>query len=199
MGNRAVFLDRDGTLVHPVHFPSRPEQLRLYEGISPELGVLQKAGFRLVVITNQSGIAHGYFTEVDLQLMHEYLASQLAQFDVQLDGLYYCPHHPDGIIPEFAIHCGCRKPQPGMLLQAAADLDIDLPRSWFVGDILDDVEAGNRVGCRTVLVDLESEQMSEQPVRCPDKITQDTIHALRFIAAAEHLRCVTDLQSCLPT
>jgi len=186
MTYRSVFLDRDGTLVHAVHFPSRPEQLRLYDGIGPELHALQKAGFRLVMITNQSGIAHGYFTEADLQRMHEYLASQLAQFDVRIDGVYYCPHHPEGVIPEFAIPCGCRKPQPGMLLQAAADLDIDLRRSWFVGDILDDVEAGNRVGCRTVLVDLGEEQPSDQPLRCPDFVAQDTVHALRIIAAIEH-------------
>jgi len=198
MTYRSVFLDRDGTLVHAVHFPSRPEQLRLYDGIGPELHALQKAGFRLVMITNQSGIAHGYFTEADLQRMHEYLASQLAQFDVRIDGVYYCPHHPEGVIPEFAIPCGCRKPQPGMLLQAAADLDIDLRRSWFVGDILDDVEAGNRVGCRTVLVDLGEEQPSDQPLRCPDFVAQDTVHALRIIAAIEHSGSIEDCTSCHP-
>lgn len=199
MTNRAVFLDRDGTLVHAVHFPSRPEQLRLFDGIGPELHALQKAGFLLVMISNQSGIAHGYFTEVDLQLMHDYLARQLAQFDVRLDGIYYCPHHPQGVIPEFAIRCDCRKPGSGMLRSAATDLDIDLRRSWFVGDILDDVEAGNRVGCRTVLVDPGSEQPSEQPLRCPEFVAQDTVHALRIIAAVEHRGPIEDLTSSRPT
>lgn len=100
MGYRSLFLDRDGTMVHRVHYPFRPEQLRLYDGIGSGLHLLQKAGFRLIVITNQSGIGLGYFTEVDLKLMHEHLADQLAQFDVQLDAVYDCPHHPDGVIPE---------------------------------------------------------------------------------------------------
>lgn len=195
MGYRSLFLDRDGTLVHRIHYPSRPEQLRLYDGIGPELYTLQKAGFRLILITNQSGIGLGYFTEVDLERMHKYLASQLAQFDVQLDAVYYCPHHPSAVIPEFAIPCDCRKPQPGMLFQAAADQNIDLQRSWFVGDILDDVEAGNRAGCRTVLVNHGDKQLSHQPLRCPDFVTQDTVHALRIIAAFEHIGSVADLPS----
>src|SRR5574340_185596 len=195
MGFRSLFLDRDGTLVHRVHYPSRPEQLRLYDGIGPELHVLQKAGFRLILITNQSGIGLGYLTEADLKLMHEYLAGQLAQFDVRLDAIYYCPHHPDAVIPELAIRCGCRKPQPGMLFQASAEQDIDLQRSWFVGDILDDVEAGNRAGCRTVLVNHGDQQLSDQPSRCPDFVTQDTVHALRIIAAFEHVGVVADLPS----
>jgi D-glycero-D-manno-heptose 1,7-bisphosphate phosphatase len=199
MSKRAVFIDRDGTLVHPVHFPSRPEQLRLFDGVGPELRTLQQAGFLLVLITNQSGIAHGYFTEVDLQRMHEYLADQLAQFDVHLDGVYYCPHHPEGALPEFTMRCDCRKPRPGMLLQAAADLDIDLHHSWFVGDILDDVEAGNRAGCHTALVDPTFEQESDQPLRCPDLDARDTVHALRMIVVAEHLNSVTNSPSRIPT
>ncbi|MHB8596833.1 MAG: D-glycero-alpha-D-manno-heptose-1,7-bisphosphate 7-phosphatase [Ktedonobacteraceae bacterium] len=141
---RAVFLDRDGTLVHPWHYPSRPEQLHLYVGIGPALRALQGAGLKLVIITNQAGIARGYFTVADLQRMHDHITQELAGMGVHIDGIYHCPHHPDGVIPELAIHCKCRKPQPGMLLQAAAELDLE--HSWFVGDILDDVEAGNRAG-----------------------------------------------------
>ncbi len=182
---KAVFLDRDGTLVHPKHYPSRPEELQLYTGIGPELRALQKAGFRLVVITNQAGIARGYFTADDLQRMHEHLTSELAQLGVQLDAIYFCPHHPDGVIPELAIRCDCRKPQPGMLLQAAADLDLDLCASWFVGDILDDIEAGNRAGCSTILVDLGTEQHPGRPVRRPTFVARTTLHALRIIHAVE--------------
>lgn len=148
---RALFLDRDGTLVHPRHYPSRPEQLHLYVGIGPALRALQGTGLRLIVITNQAGIARGYFTVADLQRMHDHLAQELAGLGVHIDGIYHCPHHPDGVIPELAIYCKCRKPQPRMLLQAAAELDLDLEHSWLVGDILDDVEAGNRAGCRTIL------------------------------------------------
>lgn len=194
MKRRALFLDRDGTLVYPQHYPSRPEQLMLYEGIGPLLRELRRAGFRLVVVTNQSGIARGYLTEADLQRMHEHLACELARWGVHLDGVYHCPHHVDGVIPHLAIRCACRKPQPGMLLQAAADLELDLRRSWVVGDILDDVEAGNRVSCRTVLVDRGTERMPERRLRQPTFVARDTHHALRIIAAVEGLAAPPDLR-----
>jgi D-glycero-D-manno-heptose 1,7-bisphosphate phosphatase len=187
MRQPALFLDRDGTLVHPYHYPARPEHLRLYDGIGAGLRLLQRAGLQLVVITNQSGLARGYFTQADLQAMHEYLASELALLDVRIDSIYHCPHHPDGAIAELAIDCDCRKPRPGLLLRAAADLAIDLRRSWFVGDILDDVEAGNRAGCRTVLVDLGSEARPATPLRQPYAVARDTSHALAIVAAAEGL------------
>ncbi len=185
MSHRALFLDRDGTLVHASHYPSRPEQLHLYDNIGPELQALQQHDFRLIVITNQAGIARGYFTEADLQRMHEHLTSELANLGVRVDGIYHCPHHPDGVVEELAIRCECRKPQPGMLLQAARDLDLDLEHSWFVGDILDDVEAGNRAGCRTVLVDLGTESFPQHPLRVPTFVAYDTLHALSIIQHVE--------------
>lgn len=185
MKHRAVFLDRDGTLVHPRHYPSRPEDLHLYNNIGPGLRDIQRAGFRLVVITNQAGIARGYFTEADLKRMHEHLVRELERLDVRLDAIYYCPHHPEGVIRELAMRCNCRKPQPGMLLKAAEDLDLDLQHCWFIGDILDDVEAGNRAGCRTILVDLGTETIPEQRLRRPNFVTQDTLHALQIITSIE--------------
>lgn len=193
MKRRAIFLDRDGTLVHASHYPSRPEQLRLYDNIAPALRDVQGMDFALVVITNQSGIARGYFSAADLQRMHDYLFHQLADLGVHLDGVYHCPHHPDGVIPELAVTCTCRKPQPGMLLQAAIELDIDLARSWFVGDILDDVEAGNRAGCRSILVDLGTEQMPTSFVRCPTFVARDTCHALTIIQRVEQQAAEVDL------
>jgi D-glycero-D-manno-heptose 1,7-bisphosphate phosphatase len=195
----ALFLDRDGTLVHPGHYPSRPEDLHLYDGIGPELRVLQEAGFRLVVITNQAGIARGYFTEADLWRIHAHLTRELAFLGVHLDAIYYCPHHIEGVIPELAIRCDCRKPQPGMVLRAAADLDIDLHNSWFIGDILDDIEAGNRAGCRTILVDLGTEQAPAQVLRRPNFVARDTLHALRIVAASEQLRPAVDIAYCPST
>lgn len=195
----AVFLDRDGTLVHPAHYPSRREDLQLYDGIGPELHALQQAGFRLVVITNQAGIARGYFTEKDLQDMHEYLRSELERRGVFLDGIYHCPHHPDGVIPALSIRCQCRKPQPGMILQAAADLDLDLRRSWLVGDILDDVEAGNRAGCQTILVDLGTERPPRASARAPAFIARDTIRALRIIRASVMPGLAADFGYCPET
>lgn len=193
MTNRALFLDRDGTLVHPRHYPTLPEELRLYAGIGQELRRLQRAGFRLVVVTNQSGIARGYLTRDDLQVMHDHLARELWRFGVTLDAVYYCPHHPAGVVPELAIRCGCRKPAPGMLLQAANDLDLDLSASWMVGDILDDVEAGNHAGSRTVLVDLGTEGRPRHPVRRPDYVARNTRHAFRLVQAVEGLDRTAEL------
>ena len=182
---RAILLDRDGTIVHASHYPSRPEQLILYDGIGPQLALLQHMGFRLVVVTNQSGIARGFFTEYDLERMHEHLREQLRPFGVTLDGIYHCPHHPDGVIDSLAIRCECRKPRPGMLLRAAQDLNLDLHTSWFLGDILDDVEAGNRAGCNTILVDLGTESLPTRSLRTPAFVARNTLHALQIIEAVE--------------
>jgi len=199
MRRSAIFIDRDGTLVHPRHYPSRPEELQLYDGVGEALKAFQDVGFRLVVVTNQAGIARGYFTEDDLERMHQYLAEELARLGVNLDAIYYCPHHPDGIVPELAIKCDCRKPHPGMLLQAAKDLKLNVQSSWFVGDILDDIEAGNRAGCRTVLVDLGTERLPERRIRCPDFVARNTLHALRIISGYEHIGPEAELTYRPPT
>ncbi|MDQ2742072.1 MAG: HAD family hydrolase [Chloroflexota bacterium] len=198
MSERAIFLDRDGTLVYPCHYPSRPEHLRLFPDIGAGLRLLQGAGFRLIVITNQSGIARGLFDEHDLNLMHESLRHDLGDLGVTLDGIYYCPHHSEGVIPEFAMECSCRKPRPGMLQRAAADRNIDLERSWFLGDILDDVEAGNRAGTRTILLDLDTESVPSSAIRRPSYVAQNSNQALGIVGAIEGLGCIADL-TYLPT
>lgn len=185
MRNRAVFIDRDGTLVEARHYPSRPQDLILYSGICEELRILQANGFKLILITNQSGIARGYFSEADLGLMHDSLCAELENGGVSIDAIYYCPHHEEGIVEHLAVQCDCRKPAPGMLLRAARELDLDLRQSWFVGDILDDVEAGNRAGCRTVLVDLGTESPPQAAIRTPDYVGCDAVHAMQIIQSAE--------------
>lgn len=185
MGHRAVFLDRDGTLVEPSHYPSRPEQLRVYDGIGAALRTLRELGFLLVVVTNQSGIARGYFDEPQLETMHEHLRGLLRHDGVELDAIYHCPHHPDGVVKGLATRCDCRKPEPGMLTRAAAELDIDLARSWLVGDILDDVEAGNRCGCTTILVNLGTERIVPHPFRVPRFVCASTRDALDVIVRVE--------------
>jgi len=184
---RAIFLDRDGTLVQPRHYPSHPEELVLCERIGPPLRRLQEAGFALVVVTNQAGIARGYFGVAELDAMHRHLRRELLSGGVRLDGIYFCPHHRDGVVPELAVECECRKPRPGMILQAASELGLSLRGSWLVGDILDDVEAGNRAGCRTVLVDLGTEFRPESPRRAPHYVARDTPHALAIVEADEGL------------
>jgi D-glycero-D-manno-heptose 1,7-bisphosphate phosphatase len=185
---RALFLDRDGTLVEPRHYPSRPEDLVLSAGIGPLLRTFQDAGWELVVITNQSGLARGLFTEDDLAKMHAWLREMLGDWAVELNAIQFCPHHIDGVIPHLAVACNCRKPAPGMLLNAARERDIDLSRSWMIGDILDDIEAGHRAGCRAALVDLGTEALPASEIRWPDLIAPTTAEALALIAIAEGLR-----------
>ncbi|WP_367137399.1 MULTISPECIES: D-glycero-alpha-D-manno-heptose-1,7-bisphosphate 7-phosphatase [Streptomyces] len=151
-GRPAVFLDRDGTLTEPRHYPSRPEDLVLQAGIGPPLRALQHAGFALVVVTNQSGLARGLVDEAAVAPMHQRLRDLLAHHRVRLDGIYLCPHHPGGTVPRFSRVCSCRKPAPGMLHQAAGDLGRDLSSSWMVGDSACDIDAGHRAGTRTALV-----------------------------------------------
>jgi histidinol-phosphate phosphatase family protein len=145
-GAKAVFIDKDGTLVHDVPYNVDPQCVRLMAGAGQALHGMKKAGFKLIVISNQSGIARGLFKEQDLVAINRRIQSLLAAYGVEIDAFYYCPHGP-------ADHCGCRKPQPGMILQAAKDHAIDPQISWMIGDILNDVEAGNRAGCGTIHFD----------------------------------------------
>jgi D-glycero-D-manno-heptose 1,7-bisphosphate phosphatase len=185
---RALFLDRDGTLVEPRHYPSRPSDLILHAGIGPLLRIFQDAGWELVVITNQSGLARGLFTEDDLEQMHAWLREMLGEWGVELNSIQFCPHHIEGVIPHLAVACDCRKPAPGMLLSAAREREIDLARSWMIGDILDDIEAGHRAGCRTALVDLGTESLPESDIRWPDLVSRTTAEALEQIAIVEGLQ-----------
>jgi D-glycero-D-manno-heptose 1,7-bisphosphate phosphatase len=150
---KAIFLDKDGTLIQDIPYNVDPDLVRFNEGTITALKKFKNAGYLLIVVSNQSGIAHGYFPEEALRELEANLKEQLAALGVTLDDFYYCPHHPNGIIPAYARPCNCRKPKPGMLLQAAAKFNIEFSRSWMIGDILNDVEAGVVAGCKTILID----------------------------------------------
>ncbi len=152
MGRPAVFLDRDGTIVREVEYLRSPRELRLLPRAAEAIRRLNEAGFAVVVVTNQSGIARGLLTEDDLEEIHAVLRRRLARGRAKLDAIYFCPHHPEAARREYRRRCRCRKPAPGMLLRAAEELELDLGRSYAIGDGERDVEAGRRAGCRTVLV-----------------------------------------------
>jgi D-glycero-D-manno-heptose 1,7-bisphosphate phosphatase len=152
MMEQAIFLDKDGTLLEDVPYNVEPRLMRLAPRAGEALRLLAPF-YRLIVISNQSGVAHGYFAESALAGVANRLEHLLASEGVSLGGFYYCPHHPQGQIAAYRCQCECRKPRPGMLIEAARERGIDLERSWMVGDILDDIEAGRRAGCRTVLID----------------------------------------------
>lgn len=149
---RAVFLDRDGTINEEASYLCRPEQLKIIPGSGPAIRRLKEQGFKVVVVTNQAGIAFGYFGEDDLQVIHESLKEKLSAFRANLDAIYYCPHHPRGTVPKYQGECSCRKPKTGLFFKAANELNIDLAASYVVGDKLSDIGAGKRLGCSTVLV-----------------------------------------------
>jgi D-glycero-D-manno-heptose 1,7-bisphosphate phosphatase len=180
---RAIFLDKDGTLVENVPYNVNPDLIELTWLAGPALQLFEQMGYRLFVVSNQGGIAKGFFTESALAPVEHRLGELLAQYGVHLTGFYYCPHSPDGSVKRYALPCTCRKPMPGMLMRAARDHGIDLARSWMVGDILDDVEAGIRAGCRTVLIDNGNEtewRVSAQ--RTPDLAASNLFVAARRIA-----------------
>ena len=151
-GSRAVFLDRDGVLIEDTGYPDDPEALRLLPGVGEALRRLRSAGWRLVVVSNQSGVARGKFSLERLEEIHRRLIALLEAEGVALDGLYFCPHHPEGPVPEFKRACDHRKPEPGMILSAARDLGLEPAQCWMIGDKDSDVEAGRRAGCRSLLI-----------------------------------------------
>jgi len=143
--DRAVFMDRDGTLVRDVPYCSSPDELELLPGVPEAIKRLNRGGFKAVVVTNQSGVGRGYFDVPMLKRINDKMAADLAKEGARLDGIYYCPHLPED-------NCDCRKPRTALLRKAAADLNLDLSRSFMVGDMLSDVVAGQTAGCRTCLV-----------------------------------------------
>ena len=152
MSSGAVFLDRDGTINYEVTYLATVDQLELINGAGQGIHDLNRAGLKTVVITNQSAIARGFLTEETLHNIHDNLHDQLRLHDATLDAIYYCPHHPTAGTPPYRRKCSCRKPNPGMLQQAAEELNIDLTRSYVVGDKVSDLEVGMRAGCKSILV-----------------------------------------------
>jgi D-glycero-D-manno-heptose 1,7-bisphosphate phosphatase len=185
---KAVFLDKDGTLIHNVPYNVDPDKIQLCDGAIEGLRSLHLANYKLFIITNQSGVARGYFLETALAAVEQRLRDLLASAGVPLAGFYYCPHHPKGTIAPYAIDCNCRKPQPGLLHQASRDFNIDLSQSWFIGDILHDVEAGRAAGCRTILIDNGNEtEWQLSPQRLPHHLAADLQQAARVILAVDHV------------
>ncbi|HEX8961907.1 MAG TPA: HAD family hydrolase [Rhodocyclaceae bacterium] len=192
---RAVFVDKDGTLVFDVPDNADPARIGLMPGAGPALAELRRAGYAIVVVSNQGGVARGRFSEDALGPVWRRVGALLAPYGVTLDGVYYCPHDPAGSDARYAVACRCRKPQPGLLLRAAVDHGYELARSWLIGDILDDVEAGNRAGCRTVLLDAGGEtEWRPGPWRRPTYVARDFADAARRILGGRGGRARTTLR-----
>jgi D-glycero-D-manno-heptose 1,7-bisphosphate phosphatase len=182
---RTVFLDKDGTLIDDLPYNVDPRRVRFAPGAREAVRRLGAAGYRIVIATNQSGVARGYFTEVELAAIERHLAAELAALGASLEAFYFCPHLPEGV-NEYAVDCECRKPEPGMVRRAVRELGVRPDRAWFVGDTWMDVLAGRRGGCRTIMVGPEHRTASSLPPdRRPDHAVPDLLAAAAIILAED--------------
>jgi len=193
MGRRAIIMDRDGTVCEEVGYVNHVDRVRLLPGSAEAIHAANEAGFQTVVVTNQAGVARGYFAESLVDEVHDRVRELLAAEGARLDGIYYCPHHPDVGAPAYRKACACRKPLPGMLERARDEMGIDLPTSYMVGDSVKDLEAGHRAGTTNVLVltgygkgELEY-QSHAWPVE-PNHVAADLLAAVGWILEREAAR-----------
>lgn len=177
---RAVFLDRDGTINIEKEYLYQATDFEFIPGAAEAIRLLNQSGFMVVVVTNQSGVARGYYTEEDVENLHRHIDRELERCGAHVDTWLYCPHHPTGR-GSYALPCNCRKPLPGMLQDAAARHDIDLENSAMIGDKLADIEAGMAAGCRTILVRTGYGAGEEQYVGAETTVCDDLLSAVRLL------------------
>jgi len=185
MLNRAMFLDRDGTINEEVNYLSHPKQLRLIGGAAEAIRLFNHAGLKVVIVTNQAGVGRGYFSEQAVHEIHAALEKSLLAQEARVDAIYFCPHHPTAGVGAYKMNCHCRKPKPGLLEKAASELKIDLRQSLVVGDKISDLAAGHAVGCKNVLVRTgygrEAEKEFSNYSWQPEFIGDDLLEAARWI------------------
>jgi mannose-1-phosphate guanylyltransferase/phosphomannomutase len=187
--NKAVFLDRDGVINKNVKDLTSLDQFEMLEGVSTAVELLNKSGYLVIVTTNQPSIAKGFCSFQNIDSIHEEMKHQLASNNAHVDAVYLCPHHPEkgfvGEVPDLKIVCECRKPKPGMMLKAAKDFEINLPKSWTIGDSPIDIEAGRRIGVKTIFITSgggtgSKEEQKYKHVK-PDFVACDLLQAAEII------------------
>lgn len=180
---RAVFLDRDGTIIEDTGYIHLRSKIKFLPRVSQAIKLLNKNGAKVIIITNQSGVARGYFTEETVKEINSYIQESLAKQGAFINKMYYCPHHVEGIIEEYTRECYCRKPNPGMIEKAAYEFNLDLKNSFVVGDKISDMEAGYRAGCQTILLeDTGSLNKREEAALIPDlHIVTDLFEAAEWV------------------
>ena len=193
MAQKAVFLDRDGTVNEEVGYVNHLERFTLLPRVGEAIRLLNQNGLKAVVITNQSGVARGYFPESLIPLVHQKMQDLLKKDGAHLDGIYYCPHHPDVGAPPYRQKCRCRKPEPGLIEEAVKELNLDLKSSYMIGDRGVDIEFAHRVGAKGILVLTgygkgEWEYWGRQQKEKPDYVAQDLFEAVRWILLQESKR-----------
>ena len=187
MKRRAVFLDRDGTLLEEAGYLDRLERLVFFPYSIDAVRLLNRAGFAVIIVTNQAGVARGIFKESFVAEAHGYITAALTAGGAHVDAIYYCPHHPEATVEAYRQHCDCRKPLPGMLTRAASDLDVSLADSFVVGDRWHDLAAGQHVGARGILVRTgygRTEEAAPAARVAPAAIADNAIEAVSWILRA---------------
>ena len=183
----AAFLDRDGTLNVDVGYPDSLEKIVLIPGAVEAVQLLNRAGYAVVVVSNQSGVARGYFDEARVQAINRGVAEMFAQAGARIDGFYYCPHLPEASVARYRRACGCRKPEPGMLQKAVREMHLDLARSLIIGDKYSDIAAGKALGLQAVLVRTgegprqHARYGADDAIPQPDYIADDVLAAVRWL------------------
>lgn len=184
--NKCVFLDRDGTINKEVGYLYKTEDFEILPTVVDGLRLLQKTGFLLIIVSNQSGIARGYFTEDDLRILNQSMLSTLKEKDILIDDIFYCPHLENAKIPIYAKECECRKPKIGMLSKAQKKYNIDFNCSYMIGDKKTDMQVGKRAGCSTILVQTGYGLIEESGVnKETDYIAKNFIDAAKWIIDSE--------------
>jgi D-glycero-D-manno-heptose 1,7-bisphosphate phosphatase len=181
VGKPAAFVDRDGVINEERGYVHRIEDFHVLPGVVEGLRRLRDAGYELVVVTNQAGIARGYYDESAYQVLTAHMVRLFAAQGVQLNASYHCPHHPDSKISAYRLACNCRKPQPGMLLRAAGDLGLDLSRSILIGDKLSDIEAGHRAGLFASILVMSGHAADAHSRRLATTVCEDLQHAADWV------------------
>ena len=192
MKRRAVFMDRDGTISEEVGYVNHPSRYRVFPYSAEAVRLLNDAGWLAILITNQAGVARGYFTEEVIDAVHGLLAQELEKQDARLDAIYYCAHHPTVGEEPYRFDCNCRKPKPGLLLDAAEEFDIDLAKSWMIGDRYSDIELARNANARAALVLSgygrgEWEYQRAAWKHEPDLVAKDLLEAVQKITGVEDL------------
>ena len=191
---KAVFLDRDGVVNELIYYPEHGiidspftvEQFKLLPGVSEAINKFHELGYKVVLVSNQPGIAKGHMSRDTFDEIGERMKEELPKDGAFLDGEYYCFHHPEAKIDELKLDCECRKPKPGLLFQAAMEMDIDLPHSWMIGDGLTDIKAGKDAGCRTILMGrmkCEFCHLMDKEDTRPDAVCSDLLEAANIIGS----------------
>ncbi len=179
---RAVFLDRDGTIIEDAGYLGERDKIKFLPRVSKAIKLLNENGFKVIVITNQAGVARGYFTEETVKEINKYIQESLAKQGALIDKTYYCPHHIEGTVEEYMKECHCRKPNPGMIEKAVCEFDIDLKNSFVIGDKTSDIEAGRRAGCKTILLTGEDPPNNGKEIALiSDHVAPDLYEAAKWL------------------